>query len=183
MADKWQQISLKLDTRLAQGLRDMKQGHDESVAEVVLRLLRKAVRQSHAGDHDAPTGRSNPRAAGGRGAVRAGGKGKPPRPAGRAGSGGAAPGKPWAAPAAAAGSAEGGQRKRPWVAAPPGASRRIAGKAPRTQALDGASEPRRRNARAGAAGPRSMRPSDAQGAAEERPKRPRPAKKRRSVGR
>jgi hypothetical protein len=99
MADKWQQISLKLDAELAQVLREMKQGHDESLAEVVIRLLKRVVRQHQPSAREMPAGRANPKGRTARGAVGAGRRGKP-APAGRAGSRGAAPGKPWAAPAA-----------------------------------------------------------------------------------
>ena len=156
MSDKRQQISLKLDAELAQVLREMKQGHDESLAEVVIRLLKKAVRQSPAGARGAPAGRSNPKLGTGRGAIVAGRRGRPMASAGRAGSGVTASGKPWA-PAA--------------------------GKAPRSQPLEGSSQPRRRNVRAGTAGPRSMGPSDAQGTAEGRLQRPRQVRGRRPNGR
>ena len=182
MSDKRQQISLKLDAELAQALREMKQGHDESLAEVVVRLLRKAVRQSPAGARGAPAGRSNPKLGTGRGAIVGGRRGKPMASAGRAGFGVTASGKPWG-PAPGAGAIEGGKRSRAAVSAPPRGSRRIAGKALRSQPLEGSSEPRRRNVRPGTAGPRAMGSSDALGSAEDRLQQPRQVRGRRSNGR
>jgi hypothetical protein len=146
MSDRWQQISLRLDAELAQALREMKQGHDESLSEVVIRMLKKVVRQSTAGARGAPMGRSVPRGRTasrgrtGRGAVGAGSDGKPRRIGGKV------------------------------------------AKVPRSQQLEGSSEPRKRNVRAGTAGPRSMRPSDALGAAEDSLKAPRKPRGRRSTG-
>lgn len=72
--DKWQEINLRLDGELAQSLRELKRGHDETLAEVVLRVLRKAVGQNpaHRGFGDARAGGRAGRAASG-----AGRKGKP----------------------------------------------------------------------------------------------------------
>lgn len=58
MPDKWQEINLRLDAELAHALREMKRGHDESLAEVVLRVLRKTVRQNP-GNRGMPEGRSS----------------------------------------------------------------------------------------------------------------------------
>lgn len=152
MSDKWQQISLKLEADLAQALREMKQGHDESLSEVVIRLLKRAVRQNPTGPlsargarparGDRPArgarpvrgerpvrgGRSNATVSSGRGAVGNGRKGKPPLSADRAGSGAPARGKPWAAPAASEW-AEGSNKPKPaWSAAPQRGLRRSAGK-------------------------------------------------------
>jgi len=147
MSDKWQQISLKLDADLAQALREMKQGHDESLSEVVVRVLKRAVRQSSPtalrpargerpvrgerpmrGERPVRGGRSNATGGSGRGAVGTGRKGKPVISAGRAGSGAAARGKPWAAPAASASEwAESGKPAPAW-AAPQRGLRRSTGK-------------------------------------------------------
>jgi hypothetical protein len=190
MSDKWQLINLKLDAELAQGLREMKQGHDESMAEVVLRLLRRLVRQNSPPVlRGAPAGRSSGRGRTGRGAVGSGRKGKPVAAAGRGAARVAAPGKPWVAPAPAAGAwpDEGGKRKPAWAAAAPARGPRPvagkpgrAGKAPRPQQLDGTSEPRSRSFRAGAGRVRSMQPKTELGSSEHRPKRPGKAKGRRS---
>lgn len=161
MSDKWQQINLRLDGELAQALREMKQGHDESLSEVVIRLLKRSVRQSSAGARGASAGRPSSKARAGRGAVGAGRKRKPTAPMGRAASGVAAGKKPWVAPAAGA-RAEGSKRDPDWVPPPARGSRRIAGKPTRPQPLAGSSEPRRRNFRAGADG---LSSSDELGAA------------------
>lgn len=96
MPDKWQQINLRLDAELAQALRELKRGHDESIAEVVLRLLRKAVRQTPAarGKPDARSGAHGARGA--RGALGAARRGKPLAREERGGSRGTARGKPFA---------------------------------------------------------------------------------------
>jgi hypothetical protein len=62
MPDKWQEINLRLDAELAHALRELKRGHDESLAEVVLRLLRKAVRQNP-GQRGVPEARSRAKGA------------------------------------------------------------------------------------------------------------------------
>jgi hypothetical protein len=189
MSDKWQLINLKLDAELAQGLREMKQGHDESMAEVVLRLLRRLVRQNSPPVRGAPAGRSSARGRTGRGAVGSGRKGKPVAAAGRGAARVAAPGKPWVAPAPAAEAwaDEGGKRKPAWAAsAPVRGPRPIAGKPgrtgkpPRPQPFDAVSEPRSRNFRAGAGRVRSAQPKTELGTSEYRPKRPGKAKGRRS---
>lgn len=199
MSDKWQLINLKLDAELAQALRELKQGHDESLSEVVLRLLRRLVRQTSAGARGAPTGRSNPKGRPGRGAagVRRAGK---PVAAGRGASRVAAPGKPWEAPAAPAWDAGEGTRGAAWGAPPQRGARRVGGKAgaggktgttgsktgkpPRSPQVGGSNAPRRRSFRAGAGEDtlRAPRPRPAPGAhAEGRPGRPRKAKGRRST--
>lgn len=203
MSDKWQQISVKLDAELAQALRDMKQGHTESVSDVVIRLLRKAVRQSSPAPRVAPPGRGSPKSGAGRGAFGAGKRGTPMAPAASAEYGAAAEGKPFA-PRAAAGAwgAPRGKRKpagagkpRRFIPAPSSASGpRRAGKASRPQQLEGAGEARTRGfrpradgpsadgPRAGgprAGGPRGRRASAELGTAEDRPKRPRKTKGRR----
>lgn len=188
MSDKWQQISLRLDADLARVLRDMKQSHAESVSDVVLRLLRKAVRQSLPGPRGAVPGRVSPKAATGRGAFGDGKRGKPVALAAPAEYDVAAQGKrsaPRAAPAAAAWGAPRGKRKpagtakpRRFIPAPSVApAPRRGGKAARPQQLDGSGEPRRRDFRP-ADGPRSMGRSDERGTAEGRPKRPRKVKGR-----
>jgi hypothetical protein len=188
MSEKWQQINVRLDAELAQALRDMKQGHDESLSEVVIRLLRKLVRkQSPLGAYGAPAGRSGVKGTGARGGFGAGRRGKAVAPGGRAAAGVAGKGKvfpPRAAPAAGAWVAAEGKR-RP-VGAPPRAPRKFTGKpgkAFRPQQLDGSGEGRKRSFRAGAEGPRSFRASEASdelGAAGGRPRRPRKAKGTRS---
>ena len=188
MSEKWQQISLKLDGELAQVLRDMKQGHEESLSDVVIRLLKKVVRQSSGGARGAPPGRSNPRAAGGRGGFGAGKRGKPMAPAAPAQYGVAAPGKrsaPRAAPAAGAWGTPRGKRKAAGAATPPRFAPAFGkpGKASRPQQLDGSGETRRRNFGARTEGPRPVRSRDELGAAEDRPKRPRKPKGPRSSGR
>lgn len=97
MPDKWQEIKLRLDAELADALRELKRGHDESLSEVVLRLLRKAVRQSptNRGIPDARSGAQGAR--GGRNAFGASRRGKAPARAPRAGSRGAAHTKPFVA--------------------------------------------------------------------------------------
>jgi hypothetical protein len=169
MSDKWQQINLRLDAELAQALRELKQGHDESVSEVVLRLLRKVVRQS-LGASGVPAGRSNLQGRVPRGAVRGGGgrSGKPLASGGRAAPRGAGPGKPWAAPAA--GAAEDGTRRpkrgagKPWAAPAAGAAedgtrrpKRGAGK-PWAAPAAGAAEDGERRPAWGSAAPRGARP-------------------------
>jgi hypothetical protein len=184
MSDKWQLINLKLDAGLAQALRDMKRGHDESLSEVVIRLLEKVVRQSTAGARGAPDGRVNPKAATRRGGFGTGRKGKPMAPAGRAAPGVAGKGKPFVpreAPRAEAWAATRGKPRPAGTLAPPHAPRRRTGKAGkvfRPQQFDGASEagPRNFRARAGAGGPRSFPPRDDLGTAEGRPKRQRKAR-------
>jgi hypothetical protein len=193
MAEKWQQISLKLDGELAQVLRDMKQGHEESLSEVVLRVLRKTLRPSTSAapgrsgaTRGAPPGRSNPKGAGGRGAFGAGARGKP-MPEDAAEYGAPAPGKPFApraAPAAGAWNAPRGKRKAAGAGAPRFApDPRKAGKAARPRQLGGSGEAPRRHFRATPAAPRPTRAKDEQGAAEGGSKRPRKAKGRRSTGR
>jgi hypothetical protein len=186
MSEKWQQISLKLDGGLAQVLRDMKQGHEESLSDVVLRVLKKALRPSSGDTRGAPPGRPNPKAAGGRGAFGAGRRGKPPAAAAPAEYGAAPPGKSFAPRAPAGAGARGGPRgKRPPAA---GAQRfapgpRKPGKASRPRPLGGASEVAGRDSRARTAAPRPPRPSDEQGTSEDRPRRPGKAKGRRPSGR
>src|SRR5688572_23832279 len=146
MSDKWQQINLRLDAPLAQALRELKQGHDESLSEVIIRLLRKVVRVVPSGSRGAPLGRQNPRGgAVARGSVGGKRRGKP-APAGRGASRVAAPGKPWVARAPGAWEADGNAEP-----ARPRAPRRSGGKpGPAwTQGLEGTSEPRRRGFRAG----------------------------------
>jgi hypothetical protein len=186
MSDKRQQIGLKLDPELAQALREMKQGHDESLSEVVIRLLRKLVRQN-AGARGAPF--PNGRGAANRGAFATGRRGKAMAP-GRTGSRAASKGKPFTpreVPAAEARAATDGKRNPAGAWAPPRASRKRTGKVGRVfrpQPIDGSGEAWRGDAhspkRAGAGGPRSNRMGDAFGSAEGRPKRPRKAKGRRS---
>lgn len=195
MSEKWQLINLKLDGELAQGLRDMKLGHDESLSEVVMRLLRKVVRQAAPAPRVAPPGRSspragsNPRAGSGRGALGAGKRrGKPLAPAASAEYGGAAPGqRPPRRPAPAAG-ARGparGKRKHPGAAAParfePGPRR--PGKPPRPQRRDGASGARRRDFGARTGESRPTPAQDELGTAGDGARRPRKAKGRRPSGR
>jgi hypothetical protein len=191
MADKWQLINLKLDAELAQALRELKQGHDESMSEVVLRLLRRLVRQNAAA-RGAPTGRPSSGGRGGRAAAGSGRKGKPVATGGRGAPRLAAPGKPWAAaaPAASAWPDEEGKRGAAWAApTPPRRARRaagkpsIAGKTPRPRQVDAAIEPRSRNFRAVAGRPRSAQPKTELGTSEYRAKRPAKAKGRRSTGR
>jgi hypothetical protein len=186
MSDKWQLINLKLDAELAQVLREMKQGHDESLAEVIIRLLRKVARVNPAGARGAPIGRSSARGRTGRGAVGAGGKGKPRGSAGRAAPGVAARGRPRSAPAAEW-AAEGATRNPEWVAEQPSRGPRRnggnvggnTGRGPRPQPFGGASEPRRPRFQPGKGVARPARPRAEQGTAEDRPKRPRKVKGRR----
>jgi hypothetical protein len=191
MSEKWQQISLKLDGELAQALRDMKQSHEESVADVVIRLLKKMVRHMSPAPSVAPRGRPSAKGAAGRGAFGGGKRGKPVAPAPSAEYGGAAPGRrsaPRAAPAAeAATGAWGAPRgKRKPAGAGSRAPRRFfpapaegGGKVARPRQLDGAGEAPRRDFRARTDAPRPMRPSKEVGSAEGRPQRPRKAKGRR----
>lgn len=191
MSEKWQQISLKLEGELAQALREMKQGHEESLADVVIRLLKKVVRQSSPGPRVAPGGRSNARAAAGRGAFGAGKRGQPMAPAAPAEYGVAASGKRSAPRAAAAGAAAWGASRGKRKPAGAGAPRRFfvpapgkPGKASRPQQpLDGSGEPRQRDFGARTDGPRPTRPRDELGGVDGRVKRPRKAKGRRPSGR
>jgi hypothetical protein len=183
MSDKRQQINLKLEPELARALRDLKQGHDESLSEVVIRLLRKLVRLNPAGARGARF--SNPKG-GGRGAFGADRRGKAMAP-GRAAPRGAGKGKPFVRreePPAEGAAAEDGQRESGGWA--PRAVRQRTGKAGkpfRPQPLDGSSKTWRRDLespkRTRAAGSRSHRTNDER-IAGERPKRPRKAKGRRS---
>jgi hypothetical protein len=131
MPDKWQQINLRLEAPLAQALRELKRGHDESLSEVILRLLWKAVRQNPAA-RGAPDARSSAR--GGRAARGTYGAGRGPKPPARedrGGSRGAAKGKPFAPREVADGDtwAPSERKRRPATAsAPPRASRRFTGK-------------------------------------------------------
>jgi hypothetical protein len=183
MSDKRQQINLKLEPELARALRDLKQGHDESLSEVVIRLLRKLVRLNPAGARGARF--SNPKG-GGRGAFGADRRGKAMAP-GRTAPRGAGKGKPFVRreePPAEGAAAEDGQRESGGWA--PRAVRQRTGKAGkpfRPQPLDGSSKTWRRDLespkRTRAAGSRSHRTNDER-IAGERPKRPRKAKGRRS---
>ena len=91
MPDKWQQINLRLDAELAHALRELKRGHDESLAEVVLRLLRKAVRVAPA-TRGAADARNAKAGRGGRGAF-GGRRGKSVAREDRGGTRGAAAGR------------------------------------------------------------------------------------------
>lgn len=96
MPEKWQEIKLRLDADLADALRDLKRGHDETLAEVVLRLLRKAVRPNPAsyGGPDARSGARGARSASGaRGAFGAARRGKAVAREDRGGSRGTSRGK------------------------------------------------------------------------------------------
>ena len=183
MSDKWQQINLRLDAPLAQALRELKQGHDESLSEVVIRLLRKLVRVVPAGSRGAGFGRTNAKGGAGRGAAGANRRSKPAA-AGRGAARVAAPGKPWAARPPAAWGAE-GEAEAP--ARGPRGPRRSAGKPPAPWAQgDGADQPRRRAFRAGGdkprtQGPRAARSNDTRGAGAGGPQRPRSAKRRRTT--
>src|SRR5688572_14155768 len=123
MSDKWQQINLRLDAPLAQALRELKQGHDESLSEVVIRLLRKLVRVVPAGSRGAGFGRTNAKGGAGRGAAGANRRSKPAA-AGRGAARVAAPGKPWAARPPAAWGAEGDADEPARGAAAPRGARR-----------------------------------------------------------
>jgi hypothetical protein len=176
MSDKWQQINLKLEAELAQALRDVKLGHDESLSEVVIRLLWKAVRQNAAA-RGVPIIRGNERGTGRR-AFGTGGRGKAAAPAGRAAPGAAPKGKRFAPRAAGAWDAAEGKRGPEGAPTLARARRKFTGKpgkAFRPQPVEASGEPRKRAFRPSADGPRSFRPSG-EGAAESRPKRPRKAK-------
>jgi hypothetical protein len=194
MSDKRQPISLKLDPELAHALREMKLGHDESLSDVIIRLLRKLVRQNPAGARGARSARGrgagfpSPKGPTGRSAFGGDRRGKTMAPS-RPGSRGAGKGKPFVPreePAVAAWAAEDGQREPAGEWAPQrGPRRRIGkvGKPFRPQPLDGSNSAWRRDhqspKRAGASGPRANRTSDELERAD-RPKRPRKAKGRRS---
>jgi hypothetical protein len=199
MSDKRQPISLKLDPELAQALREMKQGHDESVSDVIIRLLRKLVRQNPAGARGARSlggrgagghgaGFPSPKGAAGRGAFGTDRRGKamaPNRPASR----GAARGKPFVAreEPAMAEWATGDDKREPaaaWAPQRPARGRTgKVGKPFRPRPIGGSSKEWRRDypspKRAGASGARANPKSDGFGRAE-RSKRPRKAKGRRS---
>jgi hypothetical protein len=189
MPDKWQEINLRLDAELAQALRDLKRGHDESLAEVVLRLLRKAVRQNPAA-RGMPDARSSGKGArAGRGTFGANRRGKLPAREPRAASRGPTKGKPFVAREVAEGDtwAPAERKLEPARAsAPPRASRPFTkmGKAFRPQPGGGGGERRRRNTAQGnrngddAAAP--FRPSAAQGTEGGRMRRTRKAKGRAS---
>ena len=192
MSDKWQQINVRLEAPLAQALRDMKQGHDESLAEVILRLLWKEVRRQ-AAQGGAPVGRSNAKGAGGRGAA-FGRRGKA-APGGRAVGGRAVGGraaggrggtrKPFApreAPAGRAWGAEGAKGGPAEASAPPRAPRTFGGKPKpfRPAPPEGSGEAPKRAFRARLEGRRPFRASDEPETAEARPRRPRKAKGSRS---
>jgi len=189
MPDKWQEINLRLDAELAQALRDLKRGHDESLAEVVLRLLRKAVRLNPAA-RGMPDARSSAKGArGGRGAFGGSRRGKPPAREDRGGARGAGKGKPFVAREVAEGDtwAPTERKRRPASAsAGPRASRPFlkVGKAFRPQQGEGGGERRRRDPavgnRNGDDGSGLPRPSAAGGAEGGRMRRPRKAKGRTS---
>jgi len=194
MPDKWQEINLRLDGELAQALRDLKRGHDESLSEVVLRLLRKAVRQNPAarGMPDARAGAKGARS--GRGAFGATRRGKLPARAERAaradrGSRGGGQGKPFVTREVAEGDtwAPAERTRRPASAsAGPRAARPFAkvGKAFRPQQGEAGGERRRRGPaeanRNGDDASGAFRGSAAPGADARRMKRPRKAKGRTS---
>jgi hypothetical protein len=150
MPDKWQEINLRLDAELAQALRDLKRGHDESLAEVVLRLLRKAVRQNPAA-RGMPDARSSGKGArAGRGTFGANRRGKLPAREPRAASRGPTKGKPFVAREVAEGDtwAPAERKLEPARAsARPRAPRPFTkmGKAFRPQPGEGGGERRRRN--------------------------------------
>jgi hypothetical protein len=189
MPDKWQEINLRLDAELAQALRDLKRGHDESLAEVVLRLLRKAVRQNPAnrGMVDARSGAKGAR--GGRGGFGASRTGKPPARQARGAVRGPTKGKPFMAREVAEGDtwAPAERTRRPASAsAGPRAARPFTkvGKAFRPQQGEGGGE---RRSRGSAGGSRNgddasahFRGSAAQGTDARRMKRTRKVKGRTS---
>jgi hypothetical protein len=192
MPEKWQEINLRLDAELAQALRDLKRGHDESLAEVVLRLLRKAVRLNPA-NRGMPDARSSAKGArGGRGAFGAARRGKPPAREARGGSRGAAKGKPFVTREVAEGDtwAPADPKRRPASTSagprPARPSRPFTkvGKAFRPQQGEGGGERRRRDFavenRNGDDVSRLVRPSDAEGTEGGRMRRPRKAKGRTS---
>jgi hypothetical protein len=177
MSNKWQPINLKLEAPLAQALREMKQGHDEPLSEVILRLLWKAVRQQNPlGGRGPSAGRSRTRGDGERGAFGAGGRGKAPGPRGRAagatGGKGRKPFVPKEAPAADDWSGERAAAAPPRPR-PPRALADKPGKPARPRPLRASGEAPKRPFRPGNKAPRVFRPSNERDTLEGRPRRPR----------
>lgn len=188
MPDKWQEINLRLDAELAQSLRELKRGHDESLAEVVLRLLRKVVRQNPA-NRGMPDARSGAKgsARAGRNAFGANRRGKPPARDARGGSRGPAKAKPFVTREVADGDTWAPTERKPArTSARPHPSRPFTkvGKAFRPQQGEAGGERRRRDFsegnRNGDDAVRPLRPNDAEGTVRGRMTRPRKAKGRRS---
>lgn len=191
MSDKWQQINLRLEAPLAQALRDMKQGHDDPLSEVILRLLWKAVRQQNPlGGRGAAAGRprggrardgrSKASGAAGRGGFGADRRGKVAAPRGRAAAGAGGKGRkafvPRETPAAADWDGEGASLppRAPRSSPPPRAPRDSGGKArkPFRPQPEGSGEAPKRAFRPRPEEPRSFGPRD-EDAGVARPRRPR----------